>query len=68
MSINNAYTNLSMMIWGVTWAKKIFARNETATAICNGIFASDNCDNKTESKAVCLEKKALAIEVSIDHP
>ena len=66
-SINNAYKELSLMIWGVTWRKKIEVRNETGTAICNGIFSSDNCfSNKTnEMNQDCIENRALALEVSV---
>ena len=73
-SIKKAYQELSLMIWGVTWQKKIEMRNETGTAICNGIFSTDNCDSKEKNKTdpACLENRALSLQVSVsichDHP
>ena len=65
VTINNAFKELSLIIWGVTWQKKIEMKDETGTAICNGIFSSDNCVDKTNKTDLeCLGNRTLALEVS----
>ena len=77
VSIQKAYRELSLMVWGVTWQKKVEMKDETGAAIemkdktgaaiCNGIFSSDNCGTEQDGNKMdptCLEQRTLALEVS----